>query len=190
MAHLDTSLSFLERLMRHDDDEAWRQFSALYEPLIRRWVGRLVSQPDAVDDIAQEVLTALIEGLPSFQHNLHKGAFRAWLKSITIHRIRRYWRDQRPTAEQLSQASDLEDPDSALSRLWDDEHNRHVVESLLERVLRQFDTKTREIIRRVVGGDCSPKEVAAEFGCSVNAVYIAKARALNRLRLEGRGLLE
>ena len=49
--------------MTPDNEEAWRQLSDLYEPLIRRWVGRLVPQPDA-DDITQEVLTALVEEIP------------------------------------------------------------------------------------------------------------------------------
>lgn len=65
MARIDTPLSLLDRLCRHDDAEAWRQFSILYEPLIRQWVGRLVSPSAAVDDAVQEVLAAMIEGLPT-----------------------------------------------------------------------------------------------------------------------------
>jgi RNA polymerase sigma-70 factor (ECF subfamily) len=189
MTHLDTSQTLLDRLVRREE-EAWRQFSALYEPLIRRWVVRLVLRPDCVDDITQEVLKALVEGLPGFRHNQRKGAFRAWLRSITIHRVRRHWRDQRPTAVQLSQARDLEDPRSALSRLWDDEHNRHVVQSLLEKVLPEFDAQTQHIIRRLLLGGSSPGKIAADLGCSVNAVYIAKNRVVERLPVEASGLVE
>ena len=113
MAALDTPLSLPDRLLSHEDNEAWEQFSGLYEPVIRRWVGRLMSRADSVDAITQEVLKARVEGLPGFRYNRRKGAFRAWLRSITIHRIRRHWRDQRPTAMQLSEARDLEDPRSA-----------------------------------------------------------------------------
>jgi RNA polymerase sigma-70 factor (ECF subfamily) len=190
MANVDTPLSLLDRLLSHGDDEAWDQFSILYEPLIRRWVGRLVSRPDAVEDITQEVLKALLEGLPGFRHNLRNGAFRAWLRKITVHRVRRYWRDGRPTAAQLSEVSDLEDPRSALSRLWDAEHDRHVVRSLLEEVRPDFDDTTWDIFRRLVFGGWPPREVAKKFGCSLNAVYIAKSRVLKRLRLEARGLID
>jgi RNA polymerase sigma-70 factor (ECF subfamily) len=190
MAAIDTPLSLLDRLLSHDDAEAWKQFSGLYEPLIRRWVGRLVSRPDSVDDITQEVLKALVEGLPRFRHNRRKGAFRAWLRSITIHRVRRYWRGKRPTVKQLSDARDLEDPRSALSGLWDEEHDRHVVRSLLEKVRPEFDDRTWEIFRRLVFGSSSPREVATDLGCSANVVYIAKARVLKRLRLEAKGLIE
>jgi hypothetical protein len=65
-----------------------------------------------------------------------------WLRSITIHRVRRHWRDQRPSVKQLSDARDLEDPRSELSRLWDSEHDRHVVRTLLEKVRPEFDDWT------------------------------------------------
>jgi RNA polymerase sigma-70 factor (ECF subfamily) len=190
MAAVETPLSLLDRLLSHEDDEAWQQFSALYEPLIRRWAGRLVSKRDSIDDITQEVLKALIEGLPGFRHNLRKGAFRAWLRSITIHRVRRHWRDQHPSAAQRSDARDLEDPRSALSRLWDAEHDRYVVRSLLEKVLPEFDAKTQDIFQRVVLGGCSPREITADLKCSLNVVYMAKSLVLKRLRLEAKGLIE
>jgi RNA polymerase sigma-70 factor (ECF subfamily) len=190
MASIDTPLSLLDRLLRHEPDEAWQQFSALYDPLLRRWVGRLVSRADSVDDVTQEVLRALVVGLPRFRHNGRKGAFRVWLRSITIHRVRRHWRDQRPSVKQLSDARDLEDPRSELSRLWDKEHDDHVVRSLLEKVRPEFDDQTWEIFRRLVFDECSPREIAADRGCSLNVVYMAKSLVLKRLRLEDEGLIE
>jgi RNA polymerase sigma-70 factor (ECF subfamily) len=190
MAAIDTPLSLLDRLQGHEKEEAWTQFRTLYDPLIRRWVGRLVSRADSVDDITQEVLKALVEGLPGFRHNRRKGAFRAWLRSITIHRVRRHWRDQHPTVKQLSDARDLEDPRSELSRLWDSEHDRHVVRTLLEKVRPEFDDKTWDIFRRLVFGGSSPREVATDLNCSLNVVYMAKSLVLKRLRLEGEGLIE
>jgi RNA polymerase sigma-70 factor (ECF subfamily) len=190
LATIDTPLSLLDRLLSDDNDEAWQRFSGLYGPLIRRWVGRLVSGADSIDDMTQEVLKALVEGLPGFRHNLRKGAFRKWLRSIMIHRVRRYWRDRHPNIKQLSEAKDLEDPRSELSRLWDTEHDRHVVRSLLERVRPEFDARTWEIFRRLVFGGSSPREVAAFLDCSLNVVYMAKSLVLKRLRLEGEGLID
>lgn len=190
MAGIDTPLSLLDRLLNHDDADAWRHFALIYEPLLRRWVGRNVSQPAATDDIVQEVLAALLEGLPKFQHNLRPGAFRSWLKSITIHRIRRHWRTEQITARYLSQIEDLEDPNSKLSRVWDDEHDRHLLGVLLDRIQPEFDPRTWAIFQRVVIDGVSPRDVAREFASSANAVYIAKARILKRLRLEGRGLID
>jgi RNA polymerase sigma-70 factor (ECF subfamily) len=190
MADVDTPISLLDRLLDDDNDEAWQQFQVIYEPLIRRWVGRLVSGPADVDDITQDVLKALVEGLRDFRHNRRTGAFRAWLRSITINRVRRRWRKHRPTAVQLSEARDLEDPRSELSRLWDEEHDRYVVQKLLARIRPEFDAATWEIFDRLVFGGCSPREIARDLGCSPNAVYITKSRVIKRLRLEARGLVD
>jgi RNA polymerase sigma-70 factor (ECF subfamily) len=190
MAGVDTPISLLDHLLAENNDQAWRQFQGMYDPLIRRWVGRLVSRLADVDDIAQDVLEALVEGLGDFRHNGRTGAFRAWLRSITVHRVRRHWKDRRPSAAQLSEATDLEDPCSELSRLWDDEHDRYVVRSLLERVRPEFDDRTWDIFQRLVFGGCSPREIARDLGCSPNVVYIAKSHVLKRLRLEAKGLIE
>jgi RNA polymerase sigma-70 factor, ECF subfamily len=186
----DTPLSLLDRLRNHDDADAWRQFALVYEPLLRRWVCRNISQTDAIDDIVQEVLAALLKGLADFEHNLRPGAFRSWLKSITIHRIRRHWRSGHLTVGQISEIEDLEDPNSELSRIWDQEHDRHLLGVLLDRIRPEFVPRTWAIFRRVVFDGASPRDVAGEFGSSANAVYIAKARVLKRLRLEGRGLID
>jgi RNA polymerase sigma-70 factor (ECF subfamily) len=189
MSTIDTPHSLLDRLLGDEKEEAWNRFSGLYDPLIRRWVGRLVSRADSIDDIAQEVLKALVEGLPEFRHNGRKGAFRAWLRSITIHRVRRHWRDNKPSVKQLSDARDLEDPHSDLSRSWDTEHDRYVVQKLLKQIRPEFDDKTWDIFRRLVFDECSPREIAADLGCSLNVVYMAKSLVLKRLRLEGEGLI-
>ncbi len=189
MAGIDTPLSLLDRLVNHDDAEAWRQFVLIYEPLIRRWVGRSASQPASVDDIVQEVISALLEELPRFQHNLRTGAFRSWLRSITINRVRRHWRAEGLTAIQISEMKDLEDPRSELSRLWDREHDLHVLGALLDKIRPEFDARSWDVFDRLVFSGESPSNVARHFEISANAVYITKARVLKRLRQEGRGLI-
>jgi RNA polymerase sigma-70 factor (ECF subfamily) len=84
----------------------------------------------------------------------------------------------------------LEDPASGLSRLWDEEHDRHVVRRLLERIEPDFQPSTWRAFRRQVLDGAPPVAVAAELGLSVNAVLIAKSRVLQRFRQEARGLLD
>jgi RNA polymerase sigma-70 factor (ECF subfamily) len=190
MASIDTPLSLLDRVRELNDPEDWRLFSQLYEPLIRRWVGRLVSQWDAIDDIVQEALKALLEGLPGFRHNLRPGAFRSWLRSITINRIRRHWEARPLNQVRSSEWEQLQDPNSGLSRMWDEEHDRHVLKVLLERIRPEFDDRTWAIFESVVFDEAKVRDVAEDFETSANAIYIIKARVLKRLRLEGRGLIE
>jgi RNA polymerase sigma-70 factor (ECF subfamily) len=113
-----------------------------------------------------------------------------WLRSITVNRCRRHWRAQHPPARAISDVKDLEDPHSGISRLWDREHDRHVVKVLLERIRPEFDDRTWGIFERLVFEEASAGDVARDLGTSPNAIYITKARVLKRLRLEGKGLVE
>jgi RNA polymerase sigma-70 factor (ECF subfamily) len=84
----------------------------------------------------------------------------------------------------------LQDPDSGLSHLWDQEHDQHIVRRLLAMIEPHFSPSTWQAFRRVVLDGARPDTVAAELGLSVNAVFIAKSRVLQRLREEGRILLD
>ena len=84
----------------------------------------------------------------------------------------------------------LEDPDSGLSRLWDQEHDRHVLRRLLAMIEPDFQETTWQAFRRVVLDGVPAATVAADLGLSVNAVALAKSRGLQRLRQEAKGLLD
>jgi RNA polymerase sigma-70 factor (ECF subfamily) len=191
-----TSVNLLDRLRTQPDSRSWQRLVAVYTPLIHGWLRRYALRPEDADDLVQEVLSAVVRDLPRFQHDQRRGAFRCWLRTITVHRLRHFWRTQRSgpvatgdsaVAEQLRQ---LEDPDSSLSRLWDEEHDRHVLRRLLELVEPEFAATAWQAFRRVGLGGERAATVAADLGMSVNAVLLAKSRVLRRLRQEAHGLVD
>jgi RNA polymerase sigma-70 factor (ECF subfamily) len=193
---LDTSLSLLDRLGQGDDSAAWERLVELYTPLLHAWLERHGLQAADRDDLTQEALGVVVRELPAFRHNRRAGAFRRWLRTIVAHCLRRFWRARgyRPAVpggsdfeEYLAQ---LEDPDSGLGGEWDREHDRHLLRRLLELVERDFQPSTRQAFRLLVLEQRPAAEVAAALGLSVNAVLIAKSRVLERLRQEGRGLID
>ena len=192
----DTSVSLLERLRLRPDAASWQRLVELYTPLVRGWLRRHLMVEQDAEDVLQEVLGVLVRKLPRFQRQPRPGAFRRWLRSITLNCLREFWRAQRgrpvPAGDgRVAQLLDeLADPRSALSRLWDREHDRHVTHWLLEQIRPHFTATTWAAFRRVVLDGVPPAEVAAELGVSVNAVFIAKSRVLTRLRAEGRGLID
>jgi RNA polymerase sigma-70 factor (ECF subfamily) len=190
MSQTNTPISLLDRLLADDDSEAWPEFRGLYEPLIQRWAGRFLSEPADIDDVVQEVMTTLLSALPKFEHNHRPGAFRSWLKKIMIRRIQRRFRRQRFNEQQISDANDLEDPNSRMSKLWDKEHDDFVLRGLLEKTRPEFGSRSWDIFMRVAIDGASPRVVAREFETSTNVVHVTKARVLKRLREEGRGLIE
>lgn len=188
----DTPLSLLDRLRCQPHDQpSWRHLAMLYAPLIRRWLLQHDTPEADADDLAQDVLLVLARDLGGFDHNGRTGAFRLWVRSITANRLRGYWRARRSGSlngldDRLAQ---LEDPDSALGRIWDREHDEFIVRRLMERIEPEFAPSTWKSFRLLVLEERSPADVAEGLGLSVNAVLIAKSRVLRRLRQEGRGLI-
>ncbi len=77
-----------------------------------------------------------------------------------------------------------------VSRQWDVEHDQQLIRRLLGVVQADFQPQTWEVFRLLVLEDRPAAEVARLCRMQVNAVYVAKARVLARLRQELGGLLE
>jgi RNA polymerase sigma-70 factor (ECF subfamily) len=192
---VETSVSLLERLTAGPSDDDWRRLHDLYQPLLRTWLGR-VGVPDAdADDLTQEVLLVVFREVAGFERH-GKGAFRAWLRTILAHRVRDFFRGRqsRPTAtgdsDFLWRLDELEAPDSALSREWDREHDRHLAASLMRRVRGDFAPTTWQAFLRHALEGVAAADVAAELGLSLNSVLLAKSRVLKRLRVELDGFVD
>lgn len=188
-----TPPSLLNRLREHPDDaDAWRRFDDLYRPLLLAWLRRYAVRPHDAEDLLQEVLHTVVRKLPGFQYDPARGKFRSWLRAILVNHLRAFLRSERGRPltgdggfyEQV--LNQLADPASDLSRLWDEEHDRHVYQRLLAQIRPDFSPDTWEAFRRLVAGE-EAKSVAADLGMSVNAVYLARSRVVRRLRegLEG-----
>ena len=192
----DTSVSLLERLRRQPDSPDWQRLVDIYTPLVHGWLRRQEVPAGDADDLVQDVLGVVVRELPAFEHNQRPGAFRAWLRGITVNRIRGYWRSRHQPdraggdSDAVRQLDQLEDPNSGLSQIWDQEHDRHVMARLLEVVEKEVTPPTWQAFRGVVLEGKTEDAVAAELGLSLNAVFIAKSRVLSRLRREAKGLLE
>jgi RNA polymerase sigma factor (sigma-70 family) len=192
----ETPISLLERLRLSPDPASWQRLVDLYTPLIHHWLGRYALQSSDADDLTQEVLSAVAGELPQFRHDLRQGAFRRWLRTVAVNRLRNFWRARRtrPLAvggdDFESVLGQLEDPESRLSRVWDEEHDRHVVRRLLELIEPEFEPTTWRAFRALVLEGKKAPAVAAELGISVNAARIAKARVLKRFRQEIGGLID
>lgn len=191
-----TSLTLLDRLRNSKDELAWQTLADIYTPLLLHWIRRYEVQASDADDLVQEVLTVAARELPNFSHSGRTGAFRAWLRTTLVHRVRDFWRNRkrRPVATGDSnwfrQLDELEDPNSAISQLWQQQHDEHVLRHLLKSSQSRFAPTTWQAFRQVVFEGAKPADVAATLGITVNAVLIAKSRVLTYLKHEARGLTD
>jgi RNA polymerase sigma-70 factor (ECF subfamily) len=143
-----TSLSLLDRLCKKADEHSWEQLVAIYTPLVKSWIARCDVQPTDAEDLVQDVLMIVLHELPQFEHSGRTGAFRSWLRTILVHRVRDFWRSRkyRPTVAGgttwMAKLKQLEDDSSEMSREWNLEHDRHLMAVLLESVRPRFEAKT------------------------------------------------
>ena len=100
----ETPASLLNRLREAaPDGSAWRQFDAIYRPLLTRWLHRYSLQPHDADDVVQEILQSAASELTHFHYDPARGHFRGWLRQVMVNRLREFWRrEARPGLRRTS----------------------------------------------------------------------------------------
>lgn len=178
------------------EENAWRDLTGLYRPLIVGWLNRQGVPPRDLDDLSQDILLSVVKHLPRFQHSGQRGAFRSWLRTIVYSRTADYWRALDVATQgsggsgAIAALQQIEDPDSDLNRQWDEEHDGYVLDCLLDLVEEEFEPATVQAFRRLALDGAAGAAVANELGMSVAAVYGAKSRVLARIRQEAEGLID
>ena len=189
-----TSASLLERLASAGDNADWMNLLVIYRPFIERVAKGYPSLASHADDVAQEVMLVLMRELPVFQRQ-RSGSFRSFLRNVTVNQLRIALRKnsrERTTldpqvAQQLEQ---LADPLSPAARQWDEDHDRAVMQRIIDVVKPTVQEKTWCAFERYALDDLPPDQVAQELGLSLNSVLLAKSRVLRRMREEARGLVD
>jgi len=186
-----TPASLLERLCEPFEPEAWERFVSLYTPLIYTWGRRIGLQKQDSSDLVQEVFVKLVQVLPTFTYDPHKGGFGRWLKTVTLNT----WRDHikrrgdRALPGNEAALAELAAP-NRLEAFWEAEYSLQLVNRAVALMQADFQPATWQAFWEQVVVGRPAKEVAAELGMSAGAAYAAKFRVLDRLREELVGMLE
>lgn len=189
----ETSLTLLDRIQSDGSDQDWQLLEELYQPLLQAWAKRFQVQSDDITDLTQDVLVTVLRELPSFSHNGRPGAFRNWLRTILLNRVRNHWRQskrQRAGEAVHQELQELEDDKSVLSQLWAEEHDRYLLQQLLKSVREDFSPQTWQAFQQTAIENKTPQQVAQELTISTNSVMVAKSRVLSKLREKARGMLD
>ncbi len=191
-----TSLSLLDRLSQSQDQDDWNRLVEFYTPLLRKWILQYYVQEADTEDLIQEVLTTVLREIPSFQHNQRTGAFRNWLRTILVHRLRNFWRQRKYQAkgqddtDLKKELDQLADDQSSVSKIWDRDHDQEILNRALTSIQSRVDPTTWKAFQLQWFQGLSTPQITAELKLSADSIYAAKSRILNMLRKETQGLLQ
>lgn len=184
-----TRASLLLRIRDRRNADAWREFDAIYRPLLSKYA-RLRGLDEAeCDDIVQHCMAAVHAHIDSFDYDPSRGRFKGWLRTLVNNRVRNLFRDRR---EQLAQSKDFrrvqereETPDEAFEKIWLEEHLRHCLHS----VCAEVEEATFIAYRRLVLEGWPVARVCDEMQMTQNQVYKIKWRVTQKLDEKMRAIL-
>lgn len=136
-----TPISLLERLCVPFEPEAWERFVSLYTPLIYTWGRKVGLQEQDATDLVQEVFVKLVQVLPTFTYDAHKGGFRRWLRTVALN----IWRDRgkrrsdRPLPGNEAALAELEAPSVSF---WETEYSLRLVNRAMALMQADFQPAT------------------------------------------------
>jgi RNA polymerase sigma factor (sigma-70 family) len=173
-----TRSTLLARLRDRADQDAWRTFDALYRSMLVGYArSRGLAQADA-EDVGQQCAQVVLERIGQYQHT---GSFKVWLRAIAEHKIadqfRKRGREVQAGTTLLREQPDREIADS-WERHWSSAHLRYCAE-MVRRDLAE--TTYAAFVAYGIEGRPAP-EVAASLNMTVNQVYVAKHRVIERIR--------
>lgn len=172
-----TRISLLERVRDLEDQEAWREFDALYRAIVTRYARFLGLRPEMADEAASQVMIRLMKRMPKFRYDrAQAGRFRAYIKQI----LRRVVIDMhQPQNQESVILSNLAVEHGELACIELEEVIKHCMAKLQQRA--QKPARFEAFYRRVVQQQ-SVDEVCAALGMTREQVYQAKDDMLAALR--------
>lgn len=195
--HQETRPSLVLRLKNARDEEAWREFLSLYQPLLLRLLGSLgVKEADALD-VCQQVLAAVAKDVEQWTSDGKPGSFRRWLFQIVRNRAIKFLVAERKRISAAGGSSGVRrleaQPDRAasLSDVFEREYRQQLLLLAAEQIRGEFHENTWLAFwkTRVEGQPVA--DVAKELGMSPGNIYVARSRIIARLgekvhKLEGK----
>ena len=187
-----TSPSLLLKIRNEQDTGAWDQFVEIYAPIVRSYCFQRRIQQADVDDIVQDVMTAIATAIRTFDYDPVKGRFRAWFGTVTANKIKNFLNkqvrinDTHGELDPMDSNRSYTDPDSD----WIDIFSERILRAACARIRLEFEETTWACFDAIWMRDESAAQTAKALSIPINRAYVNKFRVLRRLESEVKMLAE
>ena len=155
---------------------------------IRKWLSLGSVRGHDLEDLLQDVLITMVREISQFEHSGNPGAFRSWLKTVIHYRILGYRRmmAMRKDCEQDFDKliSLLDDQRSGLSRHWDAEHDRFIVQRLLQLLRAEFSTTVWQAFQRLAIDNVQARQVGDKTAAALESLLKSSTRLDRRWEMK------
>ncbi len=192
MSHPKTRHTLIVRL-KGDDERAWADFVAAYEPFLRQLAIRHGVPQSHVSDVVQQVLLAIAKSVDGWTDDGKGGSFRRWIATVARNVAIKFMTRERKH-KGVAGGTDLVDLLQQIPAPPDREQLRKYEHELIvwaaEQVRNEFVATSWAAFwaTTVEGRDVT--EVATELGLSRGAIYMSRGRIMTRIRTKVGEVLE
>ncbi len=182
-----TRASLVLRIRDETNQQAWTEFTEIYQPVLYRFARRRGFQHADALEVTQEVLVAVASAVDRYEIDEARGRFRSWLtviaKNIAINYFDRQRRHPQAIGDsRIERAIADEGPDGSCSEPFGLEYRRRLFRWAAERVRPTFQEKTWQAFWLTAVENRPTADVGRELSLSIGAIYAARSRVMARLR--------
>jgi RNA polymerase sigma factor (sigma-70 family) len=182
-----TRASLLVRLRDPQDEAAWTQFVAIYGPLIYGYARKQGLQDADAVDLSQDVLSSVSVAAGRLEYDPKRGTFRNWLFTVVRRKLSNWHRSRKnrphgsgnPAVHRLLEQCPEPEQEQAQ---WDREWEERLYAWACAQVRGQVTEVTWQAFWKTAIDGQPGKQVAAELGLNIAAVYNARSRVTARLK--------
>lgn len=182
----ETRASLIQQAQAMDNDAAWQELVAIYQPVVYRMARRGGLTHEAAEDVIQTVWLSISKALPGWEHREDGPRFRNWLGKVTRNAVINVLTRARPdrASGSSSMTSLLQNiPESeSVAQTFERESRLELIRYASGLVRNEFSEKTWDIFLATCNTGLSSEEVARQQACSISSVYVSRCRVIARLR--------
>lgn len=184
----ETRSSLIARIADIGDQESWREFCQIYEPLIHRQAKHFGIRDSEAADVIQEVLIAVSNKAADFDPSRDRGRFRTWLFEVgrrtTLAKFRERQRPDRAVGgsdfvlQLTNHPCDSDEQENKFSI----DLRRQAFKHVARIVSREVSEQTWQAFWRTAVKNQSVKQVARDLKISQGTVYVSRSRVMARMK--------